>query len=364
VNSVKKVKFTRMLDQSYKSLMLLIFGRWFWLGGLSVTLCMAFFGSILHSSSQLPKVLAVSSFGSGIPLTRAGFAVLLQRVRKETLHRRENNRCPLNNPFPDVSPSLWKSIGSNEVLAILGEFPDGTFQPDLPVRWSEFSFFLAEFCGPDADFNALSNVKTSEGPEHSVIKDICSRGKDNSSEIVNFQEAVRLLQRVEESLRSRLQIHVVKGRVCDARTGDPISGARILLAGELTYSNQDGSFETNIFSERRLQEIFIAAEGYQSLLIKKNLSIQKDAEIFLNPRLATLQMKIMEENHKALTEAIFLLDGQPYAISNDGSLEISGLISGYYNVEIRGKNISPWKKLIHIDMPVSEQVVILQRIKG
>ncbi len=108
-------------------------------------------------------------------------------------------------------------------------------------------------------------------------------GFSDPARLVERNAFVRLIEAAtgrNDQSRPRL-----KGRVIDAVTAKPVSGAFIAADGQAVMTDVDGRFDID-FPELHGSSVLLlaAADNYQSLELKKNLQTSAEAVLRLRPQ--------------------------------------------------------------------------------
>lgn len=211
-------------------------------------------------------------------LSRMDLALLIENVLENTRVNAQIENLPrFNDVDDDQILSIYRTVSHN----IMAGYPDGNFRPDELVRNPEAVSYLQKLLGflrksrPESyatrQLMRLFAYQNQPPPELADVGGFVSKGL-----VSNFVAALI------ESQTS--QQYFLSGRVINAVTGEPLSGAYVAGEKKAVVTDENGDFRID-FANIANSEVFLlaAAEDFQPVELKKDLRLGLNITFRLRP---------------------------------------------------------------------------------
>lgn len=154
----------------------------------------------------------------------------------------------------------------------------------------------------------------------------------------------------------------VSGRVLDAITKEPLTGAQVLIGHNICGVDSQGTFSLKSFQTNKIVEILAASPGYESLAMKCKVGFKKGPlNIFLKPYKPRLNAKIISSSTgDPIKNVNFSINSRVYNSDGEGKLVIKGLKPGYYKVDFSAPGYNGGSELALIEETETNHTFKLQ----
>lgn len=323
---------------------------------------------------MVPILLLILIAGSGFTgfkvaephATRGDLAIAINNILiktglAQTLKSRAN--------FVDMSEAELSRIRFTLATRIMSGFPDGTFRPELPLRNLETRNYLRKL------------ALLFSGEAHSELRLQLNRmlaWQDLSTSLLNGfhgnlvpYELVSphgltprsFVDRVPDILGLGSKVRL-RGVIVDAVSHLPVDAAHMVVAGSLITTDHQGNFELEIDSAQlEKEELFVAAEGYRPLRLKRDWRINPHVELRLNP--VRSDLSVMAISHDSVVEDFEVIINKGKPVRGElGVANIGKLRPGFHRIRVRAAGYEEYEGNLRTQDGKREMIVSLTPVAG
>jgi hypothetical protein len=148
-----------------------------------------------------------------------------------------------------------------------------------------------------------------------------------------------------------------RGRITDALTGEPVSGAIIILAAKQYIAGSDGSF---VFAARpqEMVDITVYSEGYDALTLRHRAGYRSGPlALSLKPRLSSCSGVITDHaSGLPVSGAVVKIGDRTARSAGDGSYVLKGVKPGYHQISVFARDFMEAHEIAHIGNSAKQEV--------
>jgi hypothetical protein len=155
---------------------------------------------------------------------------------------------------------------------------------------------------------------------------------------------------------------VLRGVVLDALTKAPLRRASVLVEGVSLLTDQDGQFQISLATRNGTADVFVTAEGYQSLSCKQRTdAARRLMKVFLKPYRSHSRLTIISAaDGKPISGAVIEWDGKKSTTDRQGSVNIRGVKPGYHQVRLTADSFVAASELVYVEEKPTARTIRLQ----
>ena len=222
-------------------------------------------------------------------ITRLEFAAMVNEVLAKEFNRSIINE---NNSYSDLTFKENESILLATKLGIMSGYPDGTFRPNEKIRNIETITYLQMLANlfVASDHNSYAskqlmrlfayneNIKPGDPvPEGVFPKKLLNAGE------LSDRESVCSVFEVLNRDSNYKKFKEIKGIVIDSVSGKHVRNAFASINGIAIAAGEDGEFCLSVPVEDNRLDLFAAAEGYEVIDIKKDITFENSLILKMRP---------------------------------------------------------------------------------
>lgn len=153
----------------------------------------------------------------------------------------------------------------------------------------------------------------------------------------------------------------VTGIILDALTKTPISSANVLVDGVLVVTNPTGKFSFLQKKKDHLSEVFVSAEGYQSLSLKHKIGFKnREMKVLLKPYRSLVKIRVISSaTGLPVSGASLTFNGETATSGEKAIFELKNMKPGYHQIELKANGFQEGKELIFVEESPSLRTIKL-----
>lgn len=322
-----------------------------------------------HRWIMIPVLLLILITGAGFigfeaaepHATRADLAIALNNILiktgvAQTLLSRES--------FVDMSEVELSRMRFTLATRVMTGFPDGTFRPELPLRNLETRNYLRKLALLFSDETypelrlQLNRILAWQDLSTSLLNGF--HGNLVPYELVNPHGLTprSFVDRIPDVLGLSSKISL-KGHVVDAVSRLPVYCAHIVIADYLITTDSEGSFELELDSDQvETEELFVVAEGYRPLKLKRDWRINPHVELRLNPVQSELSVMVVSHDSSIEDFEVIINKRKPVR-GKSGTANIGKLRPGFHRIKVRSAGYEEYEGNLRTQDGKKEMIVSL-----
>lgn len=317
--------------------------------------------AILFALFFIPSVLFLSAFrfGDNKSVSRFELARFIQELVLKALPDAQGSIELFE--FDDLSGS--ESISVTTGYRIMAGFSDGSFRAEDGLRNHEVLWYL----GRTWEF---LRVNAPEKEETKILGKLVGFNRDRfymnikssfslfSSNSVAYEQAnVKVLSELRQIFKMKSPVQKnMEISLIDCSSGRPVYPAFIAVNSSVYAVDDQGVAKVSLDKgDKEKYEILISADGYQTLLFKRDLLQMKNTQFSLKPFNGQVIIRAFSEIDKKPIKVFSVnLDESKTRTSIDGVTVIKGLERGSHQLKIESSGCAPIHKKMYSGQPITE----------
>ncbi len=315
--------------------------------------------------------------------------------------------------FSDLPASHGPELRKALERGLMQGYPDGSFRPDDPVRWAEWlqtwtklltvtrpdlSDTSTNSSWPQDDLNVLQRA---EFPLPEAVRQKRFAARVSSDEFQSILSETRRVLRIalpEQSAQpagpdtsavtldsppptsktasTKLRADIaeslapavepaegfrLRGKLLDALTQKPVPDAQLIVDQKVVPVSPEGIFLIEGLRRQQIIEVFITADGYQSLSFKHRVGYKPFLQLLLKPYRASLHLRLVSAGTgEAVDGATVTLGDREVNADWTGKASITGLNPGYQKVLVSAPGFKQTSAVVFVEEKSSQRTIKMQ----